>query len=369
MGIGKIIAALIIFSIIVVIHELGHFLLAKKNGIFVTEFSVGMGPRIATICKTKDGIRGGFFVSTKSMNEREGWQDVTKYSIKLLPLGGSCIMLGEDEIIEDEAAFNKKGVWARISVVFAGPFFNFILAFVLAMILVAYVGYQPSVISDVEAGMPMEKAGLKAGDEIIQINNSKINMTEDIAAYMTFHPMDGSKVDIRYVRDGQKYDASVTPVKTDMGYRLGFSYAGEYKKATPVEVVKYGFLECKYWVKVTVLSLKQMVLGKVSKDDIAGPVGIVNMVGDVIEETEQYGFMTMVMSLINMCILLSANLGVMNLLPIPALDGGRLVFLFIEVIRGKPVDQDKEGMVHFIGLVALMLLMVLVAYNDIMRIF
>ncbi|MSS64625.1 RIP metalloprotease RseP [Velocimicrobium porci] len=367
----NIIVAILIFTVIVVIHELGHFLLAKKNGVSVTEFSVGMGPRIITYAKTNTGknmVR--FFISQKNFENCEEWEGKTKYSWKIFPVGGSCMMVGEDETVEDENAFNKKGVWARISVIFAGPFFNFILAFVLSMILIGSIGYDPSIVSSVDTGYPMSEAGVKKGDKILEINGEKISLAREIGAYFQFNPLtEDSSLDITYERDGKIKSVTVQP-KLDKElnrYRLGFGYATPYKKANPAEVVKYSFVEVKYWIKTTVQSLGQLIVGKIGKDEIAGPVGIVDMVGGVIEQSSEYGIKMVLLNVMNMCILLSANLGVMNLLPIPALDGGRLVFLFIEALRGKPIDPEKEGMVHLIGLVALMIIMVLVMFNDISR--
>lgn len=367
----NIIVAILIFTVIVVIHELGHFLLAKKNGITVTEFSVGMGPRVITYARTVNGkglIR--FFISQKDFEDCAEWEGKTKYSWKLFPVGGSCMMVGEDEVADDENAFNRKGVWARISVIFAGPFFNFILAFVFSMILIASIGYDPATVSDVEANYPMGEAGVKKGDKILEINGEKIALAREIGAYFQFNPIkEGDVLSITFERNGEEKNVTIKP-KFDEElnrYRLGFAYANPYQKANPLEVIKYSFVEVKYWIKTTIQSVGQLIAGKVSKDEIAGPVGIVSMVGGVIEESSEYGIKMVVLNVLNMCILLSANLGVMNLLPIPALDGGRLVFLILEAVRGKPVDPEKEGMVHLIGLVALMILMVLVVFNDISR--
>lgn len=169
----NIIAALLIFTVIVVIHELGHFLLAKKHGVGVPEFSVGMGPRIITFAKTKKGPVCRFFCSQKKFDAYEDWQDVTKYSWKLLPIGGSCAMVGEDEDNDAEDSFNTKGVWARFSIVFAGPFFNFILAFVFSVIILANNGIDiPRVLAAYD-NQPASEAGIKKGDVIRRINGKK----------------------------------------------------------------------------------------------------------------------------------------------------------------------------------------------------
>ena len=164
MNIISIIIAIILFSIIVIFHELGHFLLAKANGIKVNEFCLGLGP-------TLFGIQKG----------------ETKYSIKLLPFGGACIMEGEDESSQDNRAFNNKSVWARMSVVFAGPFFNFIMAFIFALIIICAAGYDSPKISGVVDGYAAEEAGFKAGDEIVKLNNTNIHFYREISLYSVLH--------------------------------------------------------------------------------------------------------------------------------------------------------------------------------------
>jgi regulator of sigma E protease len=451
----NIIIAILIFSVIIVIHELGHFLLAKKNGIFVTEFSVGMGPRLISLVKTEEGYRPRFLLSQHEFENNPVWKDTTKYSIKLLPIGGSCMMMGEDELVEDDRAFNKKGVWARISVVFAGPLFNFILAFLLAMIIVAVTGYDPAKVTQVvsespaaEAGiqsgdiltelngrniniarealtylqmypltsgevsltferdgkeyqttlvpqlykkyllgfnyptdgaeavilevaedMPLEKAGLKVGDIIVNINGHDITNRDALAAYFQENPLTDEEVTITYSREGAEDTVNVTPALYSEGYSMGFGINGAQEKTDFFGVIKYSAVEVKYWIVTTIESIGLLVGGKVSADDMAGPVGIVSMIGDTYQASKSAGFLNVFINMAAISILLSANLGVMNLLPIPALDGGRLVFLLLEVFRGKPIDQAKEGMVHMIGLIALMLLMVFVMFNDLSRIF
>ncbi len=342
----KIILALLIFSAIVIFHELGHFLLAKKNGICVTEFSLGMGPNIASFTKGE-----------------------TKYSLKLLPFGGSCMMLGEDTNSDDERAFGKKSVWARISVIAAGPIFNFILAFILSIFIIGSIGYDAPIISQVMDGYPAQEAGLQAGDKIIKINDTKINVYREITLFVQLHQ--GETADIVYERDGEVKTVTLTP-KYDSeanAYYYGLQYDGSRVKGNPLTTLKYSAYEVKYWIDTTLKSLGMLFKGQVSADDVSGPVGIVNVIGTTYEETKSSGTFYVWLNMLNISILLSANLGVMNLIPFPALDGGRLVFLFIEVLRGKPIDQEKEGMVHFIGLMALMLLMIFVMFNDIRNIF
>lgn len=342
----KIIIAIIIFSIIILFHELGHFLLAKANGIRVNEFCLGLGPTIIGFQKGE-----------------------TKYSLKLLPFGGACMMEGEDEESTDERAFGKKSVWARISVVAAGPVFNFIMAFVFAFILLMNVGYDLPVLVDVTEGYPAEAAGMQAGDEIVKINNSRIHFFKDISTYTQFHP--GETVTVIYERDGERYETELTPMyNEEYGYYMyGFMGSAEYYHGNVLETLQHSIYEVKYWINVTLNSLKSMVTGQVSVNDISGPVGIVNMIGDSYEASVSVSYYDAFMQMLYMTILLSANLGVMNLLPFPALDGGRLFFMLVEVIRGKRVDPDKEGMVHFIGIMLLLALMIVVMFNDIRKLF
>lgn len=340
----NIILALIVFSLIILFHEFGHFLLAKLNGVTVVEFSLGMGPRIVSFKK------GG-----------------TRYSWKLLPFGGSCMMLGEDADSTEEGAFGTKSVWARISVIAAGPIFNFILAFLMALFIVGSIGYDAPVLVGVTEGSPAAEAGLQAGDLIRSMNGQPIHVARGISNYTMFHR--GQTVQMVWERDGETYSASVTPKDDGEGnVLLGISVSSNYRtKATPWQTVKYSFYEVQYWIRTTIESLKMMVQGRVSLNDMSGPVGVVSTISETVEESKADGAFYVWLNLLNIAILLSANLGVMNLLPLPALDGGRLVFLIVEAIRGKRIDPEKEGMVHFIGLMALLVLMVVVMVSDVSK--
>ena len=407
-------------------------LLAKRAGVAVPEFSVGFGPRLFSF----------------KIGE-------TRYSFKLLPLGGSCQMLGEDEIREDERAFNNTGVWARFSVLFAGPFFNFLLAFVLSIVIIAIAGIDHPTVLAVSEGSAAEAAGLKAGDVITSFDGSRTRVGRELAMYFEFNELGAEPLEVEYERDGEDYETVLTPV-LNTTYRLGFSYmadttepaitevsaggameaagvkAGdvileidgeevktgeavmmhfeehpmdgspvalkirrgsetqtltltpnyfeEYvagfsynyhyrEKAGPFETLGYALNEVKYWIVSTVKSLGRLITGRLSTDQIGGPVRIVKELGSTIESSKEDGILYVVLNLMNWAILLSANLGVMNLLPLPALDGGRIVFVLIEAIRGKPISKEKEGVVHLVGFVLLMVLMVFVFYNDIKNVF
>lgn len=342
-----IIIAILLFSVIIIFHELGHFTLAKLNGIRVDEFSLGLGPTI--IGKEIGG---------------------TKFSLKLLPFGGAC-MMGEDEVDDiSEGSFNSKSVWARISVIAAGPVFNFIMALIFSVIMVAWIGYDAPVISGVDEGYSAIEQGMQEGDTITEMDGKRIHLWKEVSLFNLMNT-DGQPIDITYERDGQEYTATISPRKLegDTNSRLGVRWSGENTKTGFFQSIQYGAYTMKYWVDYTFDCLKMLVTGQIGIKQMSGPVGIVNVVDDIYKQAAPSGIETVLLNLLNMAILLSANLGVMNLLPLPALDGGRLAFLLVEAVRRKRVPPEKEGMVHFAGFALLMVLMVVVMYNDIMRLF
>lgn len=427
----SIVIAALILGIVIIIHELGHFLFAKLNGIVVEEFSVGMGPRLLSTEK------GG-----------------TRYSLKAIPFGGSCMMRGEDEEDSTEGSFNSKSVSRRMSVIAAGPIFNFILAFFGAMIIISIVGYDPPQVLEVAEGSAEAEAGLQAGDVITEFDGKSIhlarelytylnleglqdkditvsflrdgkeqtityhpttqerymlgfsyNPTEDqpqilslvqggvlqktglkegdyiyaidgnvlktgtqLSEYFNEHPLDSQSLTLTYLRDGLEYDVEVTPESVNY-VQQGFSYNMGRVKTTPLGVIKYSAFEVKYWIGSTIEGFKMLFTGKIGMESVSGPVGVVNVIGDAYEESKSEGTLITWLTMINMMILISANLGVVNLFPLPALDGGRLVFLIIEGLRGKPVNREAEGMVHFAGLLLLMALLVFVTFRDVRDLF
>ncbi len=349
---SSVIVAILVFGLIVLIHELGHFLFAKMNKIAVVEFSIGMGPRLLHFKKGE-----------------------TTYSIKLLPLGGSCMMLGEDEENPDERAFQNRSIPARMSVIAAGPIFNFILAFLLSLVLVGMSGYDITYIKEVTEGSPAYEAGMRSGDKLLKINGEKVSMYQEYILYKLMKP-DDKMNQVEFSRTDPQTGSqeiqtvSVTPQYSEESkkYLIGILIAPENKKAANAgDLVKHGYMEMEYDVKLTVKSLGMLFTGKASVNDLSGPVGIVVMIDDSVKAGLTVSVVAALMNVISMCILLSANLGVMNLLPIPALDGGRLLFLIIEAIRGKRMDPEKEGLVNMISMAALMALMIFVVFNDISR--
>ena len=339
----SIVIALLVFSVIILFHEFGHFLLAKLNKITVVEFSLGMGPRLLSF------EAGG-----------------TRYSWKLLPFGGSCMMLGEDGEEEEEGSFGSKSVWARMSVIAAGPIFNFLLAFIMALFIVGNLGYDVPVLLNVTEGMPAADAGLQAGDRIVKMNGKRIHLYREVQNYSMFHQ--GETVIFQYERDGELHEATVTPELTNGSYKYGIGGNINYRQKTNVlETLEYSAYEVYYWIDTTVSSLGLLFKGGVQLDDMSGPVGVVDAIGTTYQESRDEGAFYVWMNLLNIAILLSASLGVMNLLPIPALDGGRLIFLIVEAIRRRRVEPELEAKIHFAGLMLLMLLMVVVMFNDVKK--
>ena len=341
---------IIILSVLVMVHELGHFVVAKLNGIRVLEFSLGMGPQLA---KFKKGE--------------------TVYSIRLLPIGGSCMFDGEDGKVEgggagDEHCFNNAGVWARIATVVAGPLCNFILAFVFSVIIVNFSATDLPIVVSVMEGYPAAEAGLRAGDEIVSVNGEKVHLYREVQVISQMNH--GEPYDMVVKRGDELVDISFTPFydETEGRYYMGLT-GGVYEEFRGLEAFKYGFYEVKYAVTSTYKSLLMMVKGQVKSEEMSGVVGIANIVDETYEAVKPAGFGPVLLTMMNLAALLSVNLGIINLLPIPALDGGRLIFLLVEVVRGKPVPPDKEGIVHAIGFIFLMALMVFLVFNDIRNIF
>lgn len=439
----KWVIAILIFSILILVHEFGHFLIAKLNGVEVREFSVGFGPRL---------------VSTR-------WKG-TRYSLKLLLFGGSCRMKsrledynGEDDAsvpdIPEEGSFESVSPGRRASILFAGPFFNFLLAFVCAVVVIGVVGYDPAeivsvdagsaadeaglkegdiitsfmgtpvdigrdvstwfvmhtlqaddtvtmtytrdgeshsvsfspdvitrymmgfsynaddsqaVIGSVSEGSPLDQAGVQAGDIITEINGQPVAEAADLNEYIKAHPLDGSPVYLVLKRDGVSFEKTITPVASE-SISLGLSYnLGRVKTDAP-GVLRYSLIELRYWIGTTVQSLGGMFTGRFGVNDLSGPVGVVDIVGTTYEETKSQGALMTWMNMLNLIILLSANLGVMNLLPIPGLDGGRIVSVLFEAVRGKPVNWKIESTVTMIAAALLVALMIYVMYHDITSLF
>lgn len=347
----SIILFIIIFCVVVLSHEFGHFIVAKKNGIRVVEFFIGMGPTLFSFCKGD-----------------------TKYSLKLLPIGGACMFDGEDGLEKEkgelsERAFPNAPVWVRFATIFAGPLFNFLTAYVMALILVSVCGITTPEVQMVNEGSRAQEAGIQEGDVLTEINGKRIHLGGEVTLISQLNTK-GESLTVTYERDGQEYTVEIIPSydEATQRYYMGI-VAGGYLKCNVPQTFEYAFYTMKFYVETTFKSLQMLVTGQLSRNDVAGPVGIVKMVDDVYDTVRPYGAVEVLLNMMYIALLLSVNLGIMNLLPLPALDGGRLVFLLIEAIRGKPVPPEKEGLVHLAGMMALMVLMVLVLFNDITKFF
>jgi len=332
----------LIFGVIITIHEFGHFIFAKLGKITVHEFSIGMGPKIFS--KEKNG---------------------TLYALRAFPIGGYVSMEGEDEDSDDQNAFNKKSVGTRFCVLAAGAILNILLGLLLLLIINMSSGKIVSTtIGQFTDTAVSNKAGaLNVGDEIVSINNKRTFIGNDII-YQLIRDKDGV-ADITVKRDGNKIDLNDVKfgmatddngiTQTNIDFRV---YA---LKSNLLESIKYSFLEAFSMINMVISSFVDLVTGAVPIKQLSGPVGVAGVIGDVAK--------TSLLSLLNLAAFLTINIGVFNLLPLPALDGGRLVFLGIEAIRGKPIKPEHEGYVHTVGLMLLLGLMLLVTFQDIFKLF
>ena len=341
------ILAILLFLVMIFPHELGHFIAAKKCNVQVNEFSFGMGP---AIWKKQRGE--------------------TLHSIRLFPIGGYCAMEGEDGSEEDEEgesiepkpynprAFNNKKPWQKIIILLAGAAMNVVCAFLILTILVTYLGFTTMVIGGVNEGSPAEQAGIMAGDIIVSADGKEIGVWSDFSEYI--QKTNGEEMQLVVQRDGEEIQVTLTPQydETDKRY-----YIGAYCKVSHniFKGIKSGFIGTGRLFVVMYDSLKLLLTGGASLEEISGPVGIVQMVGETSRQGFwSYGFLTA---------LICVNLAVINPLPLPALDGGRIVIVLFSWITGKKVSPKVEGIIHAVGLVLLLALAIFVTASDISKLF
>ena len=365
----NIIIALVMFGILVAIHEFGHFAVAKLSGIKVNKFAIGMGPVIFKFTKGE-----------------------TEYYLRLFPVGGYCAMEGEDESSDDSRAFRNKPVKNRIGVVIAGPVMNLILGFVLSFVTVGFFSdiIKTNTVREFYPNAMSEQTGLMAGDEIISMDGTRIFTTSDISYKFTNSKdgvfdlvvkRDGKKIklnDVKFYREYYYYIEGPTdeiPYEHYVTFDTREEYTGDEKlevaetnvdfkvfkeeKKTFINMVSYAVRDSLSTARLIWMSFIDLIRGKYGLNDLSGPVGIVTAIGTV----RTYGME----SLMNLIVMITINLGIFNLLPLPALDGGRLVFLIIEGIRKKPVPPEKEGMVHLIGMACFIILMGVITVSDILK--
>lgn len=329
---------IITFCLLIFIHELGHFLMAKKVGVTVHEFSIGMGPAIY---------------------KKQGKE--TLYSIRLLPIGGYVKLEGEDEKSDDDGALCNKTPIQRFLVIVAGAVMNLVLGFLIFVVIVSFKGAGTNVISEIVPGSSIEQAGFMPGDKIVKMesgkNASRISYYNDIVLFNL--KSDYSDAYITVQRDGESITKLVSTMN-DNGRRIyGFRVANISKN--PISVISAAFNEAVFMCKLVFLSFAWLFTGKVPVSSLSGPVGIVSGIGEAAK--------TGVMSVLYIMALISINLGIVNLFPLPALDGGRLLFIIIEMIRRKPIDSELEGKIHFVGFALLLGFMLFITFFDLQRIF
>ncbi|MBP1560845.1 MAG: site-2 protease family protein [Oscillospiraceae bacterium] len=332
------------FCLIILVHEFGHFFVAKLCGIRVDEFAIGMGPVIY---------------------KKQGRE--TLYSVRLLPIGGFCSM-GEDVEDEDPNSFRKKPVLFRMAVIVAGAVMNLVLGFILSVILVLVNGggVTSQIVYFADNAVSAEQ-GLQLNDKILEINGVKIFSVKDIT-YQLGNDED-CKIDFLVERNGEKVRIDGVQfdykVNEETGKRtLIYDFKVLREKITVGNLLPYAFKNLVYYGRIVIMSLGDIVKGKYGINDLQGPVGIVSTIGDV---TEKSGFK--IDFLLDIAALVTVNIGIFNLLPLPALDGGRFVFLLIEAVRRKAFKAETEGAIHFVGFALLMVLMVVVTFNDVKNIF
>ncbi len=343
---------ILILGLIVLVHEFGHFIFAKLFGVYVYEFSIGMGPRV---CGTK---------------KKKG---KTTYNIRALPIGGFVALAGEDpeekdSEVPDGGYLYQKPIWQRAIIMGAGVFNNFLLAILILFFIGLFFG-SPSptpVITSLEAGFPSYEMGLKEGDIIKEINGKSISTRDDAQLYLVLEN-NGKETEFVVLRDGKEYTYSIPPVKIENAktgnetYRYGIGFIPEYKHGI-VEAIKYAFRQVWSYVKQIIITFEYLFTGRLGFDNLSGPVGIYSYVG---EASKQHALL----NLSSLTALLCINVGFINILPFPAFDGGRIFLLLIEKLRGKPVNPKIENMINTVGFMLLMLLTLVVTCSDILKLF
>jgi regulator of sigma E protease len=333
-------AAILIFALLIFVHELGHFIAAKLSGVRVLEFALGMGPRLCGFTRGE-----------------------TRYSVRALPVGGYCAMEGEDAASDDERAFSNKSGWKRFFVLVSGAAMNLLLGFILLLLVNAFSGQIATTeIGRIVPDSPAAQAGLEAGDELLAINGHRTRIINDVLWALSRAE---GQTEITARKAGGGVFTVRPTLKTENGRAtLGFLPA----RAAPNFglVLRQSVLETAFYSKVIVVSLLDLLRGRVDARNMSGPIGMVSEINAAVEQSAESGWSDF-SYLAALTILLTVNLGVFNLLPIPALDGGRILFLLVEAARRKRIPPEKEGAVHLAGFALLILLSLFVAYNDVIK--
>ena len=324
--------AILIFCLLIFVHEFGHFITAKAVGIRVNEFAIGMGP---VIFKKKKGD--------------------TEYSLRIFPIGGYVKMEGEEDHSDDPSSFNNKPTWAKALVVIAGSIMNLITTIVILSMLFFFLGFPTSTIKDVSAGNPAMTAGILSGDKIVKINEENIKTWDDVVSGISNSK--GDSINITVNRNNENILIETKVSKDDSGRRIiGITPATE---KNPLHALYLGLTGTFEMAKMMLVYLGQLLTGHGSSKDLMGPVGIVSTIGDFARKGFVY--------LANLTALISLNLAIVNMLPFPALDGGRLTFMLVRKFTGKVITDEIENKIHFAGLMLLFSLMIWITIQDVGR--
>lgn len=331
MGITTIIWAIIVFCILIFVHELGHFSVAKAVGIKVHEFALGMGPQIFSFKKGE-----------------------TQYSLRAFPIGGYVKMEGEDEESNDERGFNNKPGWAKAFVIISGSAMNYFLAVIILIAILFSTGFQSTTIQETVQGAPAMQAGILAGDTIIAVNGEETGTWNEIVTAIS--NTDGQNIAFKVDRNGTILSITSAVTKEEGTGRTIVGIIPTREKDA-LNSIKYGFFSTFDISYQMVAYLGKLVTGQGSVNDLVGPVGIVSVVGDY----AKMGFIY----LAQLTALISLNLAIINMLPLPALDGGRLLFMVIEAVTRKKISDEIQGKIHFVGFMLLIFLMIVVTFKDV----
>jgi len=332
---SAIIQAIIIFFLLILVHEFGHFIVAKRSGTHVYEFAIGMGPLIRSF-------------------EKNG----TRYSLRLVPIGGYVRLEGEDEETDSPTGFVHQKPWKKFLILFAGAFMNFVFAWIIFLLLFSLLGQPTTVVDQVIPDSVAEWQGLQPGDQILFFNERETGDWESLSGAIS-ETEAGQEVTMTLLRDGEQKELffSMGEGENGMGY-LGIVPSRAFSLSFALKSSFRYFIQA---MGLLVGFFRELIRGQVGAEAVAGPVGIVTMIG----EASQYGLL----AILNLAGLISINLGFVNLLPIPALDGGRILFVLVEAVRGKPVPPEKEGWIHFIGFALMLALLIVITYQDLIRLF
>ena len=331
-----VISAILVFLVLVLVHEFGHFITAKLCGVTVHEFAIGMGPSIF-----KKRYKG------------------TLYSLRCIPIGGYCAMEGEDEESDKIGSFSNKKPWQRLLILVSGAGMNLLLGLILTVIIMFSSNMKTvslPVIDSVLENSAAAEAGLQAGDKIVKVNDTDIHIYSELKFELSRYK--GGSIDVEYIRNGERYKTAITPQKYEDGmYYIGFQ--GTREQPGIGGKLYNAWFTTLLSGKAILVSLFDLITGNIGMEAMLGPVGIVSEIG----KQAQIGWE----ELFRFAALITINLGLFNLLPLPALDGGRIFFVFVELITRKKIPADKEGMVHFIGFVLLIGFMLFATWNDIVH--